>query len=139
MSKVIPIKKATKLKPEYMGLETQKQFRSILMQMKAETVAQMQSEITPIDFQRMPDDNDVASMREAATMEIRQRERVAMLIKKINKSLAKLDTNDYGYCDECGTEIGIDRLHARPTADLCISCKELAEKAEGMFSKKRAA
>jgi RNA polymerase-binding protein DksA len=51
----------------------------------------------------------------------------AKLIKKIDKTLTKLDNDDYGYCDHCGSEIGIKRLEARPTADLCVDCKALAE------------
>ena len=49
------------------------------------------------------------------------------LIKKINDSLADLDKGDYGYCEDCGVEIGIKRLEARPTANLCIACKSLTE------------
>ena len=41
--------------------------------------------------------------------------------------LARSETHDYGYCDSCGVEIGIRRLEARPTATLCIECKELDE------------
>jgi dnaK suppressor protein homolog len=48
-------------------------------------------------------------------------------MKKIEYTLKKLDTDDFGYCDSCGEEIGIRRLEARPTADLCIDCKTLAE------------
>ena len=48
-------------------------------------------------------------------------------MKKIENTLKKLDTDDFGYCDSCGVEIGIKRLEARPTADLCIDCKTLAE------------
>ena len=49
------------------------------------------------------------------------------LIKKINDSLIDLDKGDYGFCEDCGIEIGIKRLEARPTANLCIDCKSLNE------------
>ncbi len=49
------------------------------------------------------------------------------LIKKIEKTLKKVEDEDFGYCESCGVEIGIRRLEARPTADLCIDCKTLAE------------
>ena len=39
----------------------------------------------------------------------------------------RIDKDDYGFCDQCGVEIGIRRLEARPTATLCIDCKTLAE------------
>ena len=61
------------------------------------------------------------------SLELRTRDRERKLIKKINDSLADLDKGDYGYCEECGIEIGIKRLEARPTANLCIDCKSLNE------------
>ena len=60
-------------------------------------------------------------------MELRNRDRERKLMKKIESTLKKLDSEDFGYCDSCGEEIGIRRLEARPTADLCIDCKTLAE------------
>jgi DnaK suppressor protein len=49
------------------------------------------------------------------------------LIKKIEESIATIDTADYGYCETCGVPIGIKRLEARPTATQCIDCKTLDE------------
>jgi len=49
------------------------------------------------------------------------------LLKKIEETLARIKDNDYGYCDDCGAEIGIGRLEARPTATQCIECKTIAE------------
>ena len=49
--------------------------------------------------------------------------------------LAKIDANDYGYCDNCGIEIGLNRLEARPTATLCIDCKTLDEIREKQIAK----
>ena len=60
-------------------------------------------------------------------MELRTRDRERKLMKKIESTLKKLDNDDFGYCESCGVEIGIKRLEARPTADLCIDCKTLAE------------
>ncbi|MEA7571629.1 TraR/DksA C4-type zinc finger protein, partial [Salmonella enterica subsp. enterica serovar Virginia] len=45
-----------------------------------------------------------------------------VLCKKIEKTLKKVEDEDFGYCESCGVEIGIRRLEARPTADLCIDC-----------------
>ncbi|MDU5805429.1 MAG: RNA polymerase-binding protein DksA [Haemophilus parainfluenzae] len=72
----------------------------------------------------------VAHMQDEASnfsLELRNRDRERKLMKKIEYTLKKLDTDDFGYCDSCGEEIGIRRLEARPTADLCIDCKTLAE------------
>jgi DnaK suppressor protein len=60
-------------------------------------------------------------------LELRNRDRERRLIKKIEKTLTKIEDDDFGFCESCGIEIGIRRLEARPTADLCIDCKTLAE------------
>ena len=60
----------------------------------------------------------------------RIRGREAHLIKKIDESLAKIENRTYGICDECGEEISLGRLEARPVAPLCITCKEEQEKLE---------
>ena len=70
---------------------------------------------------------DRASQEEEFALELRTRDRERKLIRKIEKTLARIDTDDFGYCENCGSEIGIRRLEARPTADLCVDCKELDE------------
>ncbi|UJF19644.1 RNA polymerase-binding protein DksA [Vibrio sp. SS-MA-C1-2] len=74
-----------------------------------------------------PDPVDRAAQEEEFSLELRNRDRERKLIKKIEKTLLKLEDDDFGFCDQCGIEIGIRRLEARPTADLCIDCKTLAE------------
>lgn len=74
-----------------------------------------------------PDPVDRAAQEEEFSLELRARDRERRLIKKINKTLKKIEEDDFGYCESCGIEIGIRRLEARPTADLCIDCKTLAE------------
>jgi len=73
------------------------------------------------------DPSDRASQEEEFSLELRARDRERKLIKKINKTLELIEKDDYGYCEECGVEVGIRRLEARPTANLCIDCKTLAE------------
>ena len=68
-------------------------------------------------------------------LELRNRDRERKLIKKINEMLAKIDAGEYGYCDNCGVEIGLNRLEARPTATLCIDCKTLDEIREKQVAK----
>ncbi len=70
---------------------------------------------------------DRAAQEEEFAIELRTRDRERKLIKKIEKTLELIEHNDFGYCDSCGVEIGIRRLEARPTAELCIDCKSLAE------------
>ena len=74
-----------------------------------------------------PDPNDRATQEEEFSLELRARDRERKLIKKIEEAVQKIDAGEYGYCDSCGVEIGIRRLEARPTANLCIDCKTLDE------------
>ncbi|WP_032092946.1 MULTISPECIES: RNA polymerase-binding protein DksA [Pasteurellaceae] len=114
---------------EYMNEEQLLHFRKILQawhdQIREETsrtVAHMRDEAS-----NFPDPADRATQEEEFSLELRARDRERKLMKKIENTLKKLDTGDFGYCDSCGVEIGIRRLEARPTADLCIDCKTLAE------------
>jgi DnaK suppressor protein len=104
-------------------------FKKILevwhQQLRAEvdrTVIYMQDEAA-----NFPDPTDRATQEEEFSLELRNRDRERKLIKKIERTLLKIESNDFGYCTACGIEIGIRRLEARPTADLCIDCKTLAE------------
>jgi len=114
---------------EYMNDEQIAHFRAILQAWKHElmeevdkTVHHMQDEAA-----NFPDPNDRATQESEFAMELRTRDRERKLIKKIDESLIKLNTGDYGYCDVCGIEIGLRRLEARPTAAQCIDCKTLDE------------
>ncbi len=86
------------------------------------TVLHMQDEAA-----NFPDPVDRAAQEEEFSLELRNRDRERKLIKKIEKTLQRLEDDDFGFCDSCGVEIGVRRLEARPTADLCIDCKTLAE------------
>ena len=86
------------------------------------TVSHMKDEAA-----NFPDPNDRATQEEEFSLELRTRDRERKLIKKIESTLELLDQDDYGFCEECGVEIGIKRLEARPTSTLCIDCKTLEE------------
>jgi DnaK suppressor protein len=73
---------------------------------------------------------DRASAEEEVSLELRARDRERKLLKKISEALQSINENFYGYCNECGSEIGIRRLEARPTATQCIECKTIAEMRE---------
>lgn len=70
---------------------------------------------------------DRASQEEGFNLELRTRDRERRLIKKIEQSLDLLNTGEYGFCEDCGAEIGVRRLEARPTAVKCIDCKTFQE------------
>ncbi|EQD70127.1 TraR/DksA family transcriptional regulator [mine drainage metagenome] len=112
-------------------------FRHLLESWKAElgqdidrTVHTMQDEATVF-----ADPNDRASQESDMALELRNRDRERKLIKKIDETIAKIEAGDYGYCESCGVEIGIKRLQARPTASLCIDCKQLEEMRERQVAK----
>jgi DnaK suppressor protein len=122
---------------EYMSAKQLAHFRAILTSLKEElsedidrTVHTMQDEATVF-----ADPNDRASQESDIALELRNRDRERKLIKKINESLAAIESGDYGYCESCGVEIGLKRLEARPTATLCIDCKELEERKEKQQAK----
>ena len=75
----------------------------------------------------LADEIDQAAETEAFALTLRTHDRERKLLKKIHEALKLIEANDYGYCDECGVEIGLRRLEARPTATLCIDCKTLSE------------
>lgn len=81
--------------------------------------------------------NDRATLEEEFTLELRTRDRERKLLKKIEQALIRIQKNDFGYCEECGEEIGIKRLEARPTAELCIDCKQLSERREKHYYESR--
>lgn len=134
-------KQAAPYKPKkgegYMSSKQLMHFRKILEGMKIElgqdidrTVHTMQDEATIF-----ADPNDRASQESDMALELRNRDRERKLIKKIDETIAKIETKDYGYCDSCGIEIGLKRLEARPTATLCIDCKTLDEIREKQIAK----
>lgn len=122
---------------EYMNEKQLAHFRKILESWKGElsqdidtTIHSMQDEATVF-----ADPNDRATQESDMALELRNRDRERKLIKKIDETIGKIDAGDYGYCESCGVEIGIDRLQARPTATLCIDCKTLEEIKEKQVAK----
>ena len=147
--KATPIKKVTstglkqfksytpKKNEKYMSKAQLKHFIKILNDWKIElshdidrTVSHMQDEVTSY-----ADPNDRASQESDMALELRNRDRERKLIKKINDTLRLIENDDYGYCMQCGEEIGLNRLQARPTATLCIDCKTLDEIREKQMAK----
>ncbi len=76
------------------------------------------------------DEVDAANDNILLAADMRFSNREALYYKKVLKSLAKVDSEQYGMCDECGGEISFTRLLARPTSEMCIICKEESEKEE---------
>ena len=126
-----------KANESYMSKNQMKHFKDILAEWKNElshdidkTVSHMQDELTSY-----ADPNDRASQESDMALELRNRDRERKLIKKIEQTIRNIDNDEYGYCEQCGEEIGLNRLQARPTATLCIDCKTLDEIREKQMAK----
>jgi len=78
----------------------------------------------------LPDEIDLASTETDQALNLRLHDRELVLLKKIDKTLKKMDEGDFGVCERCGEDIGVKRLEARPVAEVCIRCKEELEKKE---------
>ena len=113
----------------YMNDEQLEHFKQLLYVWRAELVEEMTRTVSHMkdEAANFPDPADRATQEEEFSLELRTRDRERKLIKKIDGTLERIKIDDYGYCDACGIEIGIQRLEARPTATLCIDCKTLAE------------
>jgi len=76
------------------------------------------------------DELDQATSDIEQSMRMRLRNREALYLKKLEEALRRIDEGSFGDCEECGEEIGQSRLLARPTATLCVHCKEEQERKE---------
>jgi len=85
------------------------------------------------DTSVMPDPADRATIEEEHALELRTRDRERKLLKKIEQSIVRIDSGDYGYCDETGEPIGVGRLLARPTANLSIEAQQRREQKQKLF------
>ena len=114
---------------EYMNETQIGHFRTILGHWKSELMEEVDRTVHHMqdDAANFPDPNDRATQESEFGLELRTRDRERKLIKKIDESIADLDSGDYGFCESCGINIGLRRLEARPTATLCIDCKTLDE------------
>ena len=118
-----------KAKEEYMNENQVEHFRNILVAWKTNLLDEVSRTINLMQDENInhPDPNDRASQETDMSLELRNRDRERKLHKKIDQTIARVDGDDYGWCDRCGIEIGIRRLEARPTAELCVDCKTLNE------------
>ena len=114
---------------EYMSDKQEAHFRAILEAWRQSLMEEVDRTVDHMkdDAANFPDPNDRASQETEFSIELRTRDRERKLLKKIQQTLDMLDAHEYGFCESCGAEIGIRRLEARPTANLCIECKTLEE------------
>ncbi len=114
---------------DYMNEDQKNHFRAILNNWRNELMSEVDRTVMHMkdEASNFPDPADRASQEEEFSLELRTRDRERKLIRKIDSTLELIEQDEYGYCEACGIEIGIQRLEARPTASLCIDCKTLDE------------
>jgi DnaK suppressor protein len=120
---------------EYMNDKQIAAFRVRLNQLKndilanaGETTEHLREETVVV-----PDPADRATIEEEHALELRTRDRERKLLKKIEQSIIRLDSGDFGYCDETGEAIGVGRLLARPTATLSLEAQQRRELKQKMY------
>jgi DnaK suppressor protein len=105
-------------------------FKNLFMEILSEEEI-FDGKLSPVQMEG--DEVDIVSLEKENQMDFRLKARNALYLKKVRKSLQKIEEGTFGECENCGTEISHNRLSARPTADLCIYCKEAEEKEENQL------
>ncbi len=121
---------------EFMSDAQSEHFRNILISWKQELMQEVDRTVHHMqdDASNYPDPNDRATQESEFGLELRTRDRERKLLKKIAQAIARIDDGSYGYCEETGEEIGLQRLEARPVATLCVEAQERRELAERQYS-----
>jgi len=120
---------------DYMNEVQLQFFKAKLLAMKAEILDNARETGEHLkENEVFADPNDRATVEEENMLEQRVRDRERKLLKKIEQSLARIESGDYGYCLETGEPIGIPRLLARPTAELSIEAQEKHERMERLYA-----
>jgi DnaK suppressor protein len=116
----------------YLTEEQLEYFRAKLLNWKLELLEESEETINALSHERSmeADATDTTCNVINQTIELRTKDRIRKLIKKIEEAIQRIDDGTYGYCDETGKPIGVDRLEARPIATLCIEAQEQHEKKE---------
>jgi DnaK suppressor protein len=81
----------------------------------------------------VPDPADRATIEEEHALELRTRDRERKLLKKVQSALARIESGEYGFCEETGDPIGIPRLLARPTATLSLEAQQRREMKQKLY------
>ena len=120
---------------EYMNELQIEYFRRKLVEWKKSLLNQSQDTLEDLrqGGLNQPDDIDRASMETDKALDLRTKDRARKLISKINEALKRIEDGTYGYCEETGEPIGLERLEARPVATLSIEAQERHERMEKTY------
>ena len=107
-------------------------FRQKLLDWKEEILRESRETLSHLqtDTENHPDLADRASSETDKALELRTRDRQRKLISKIDEALRRIEDGIYGYCEETGEPIGLQRLEARPIATLSLEAQERHERRE---------
>ncbi|MBE6452174.1 MAG: RNA polymerase-binding protein DksA [Alphaproteobacteria bacterium] len=120
---------------EYMNDMQLEYFKQKLLDWKKSLIGQSTDTLNDLKEGGLnrPDDIDRASLEADKALELRTRDRARKLISKINDALKRIEDGVYGYCEETGDPIGIERLEVRPVATLSIEAQERHERMEKTY------
>ena len=120
---------------EYMSDLQLQHFREILGAWKNELITEVDRTVHHMQDEsaNFPDPNDRATQESEFGLELRTRDRERKLLRKIDSALGRTEDGSYGFCDETGEEIGLQRLEARPVATLSLEAQERRELAGRQF------
>jgi len=129
---VVPDGYAPSANDDFMNPVMQEYFKLKLLDWKAEIITQTKDTVEKLQGESVshPDPADTAVATADYQLELRTRDRLRKLAKKIDKALRKIEDGSYGFCDETGDPIKIERLDARPIANLSIEAQEMHERGE---------
>ncbi len=115
-----------------MDKETQAYFKEVLLKRLDELYSEAEKTVAGMtdNEENFPDPTDRATLESDRNFILRIRDRERKLIMKIREALQRIEEGHFGQCDECGDDIGIERLNARPVTTLCIECKRKQEAME---------
>jgi DnaK suppressor protein len=107
-------------------------FKQKLLDWKEEILRESRETLSHLqtDTENHPDIADRASSETDKALELRTRDRQRKLISKIDEALRRIEEGNYGYCEETGEPIGLQRLEARPIATLSLEAQERHERRE---------
>jgi DnaK suppressor protein len=111
---------------EYMGPLQVEYFRQRLLQWRADLVEESKQTIENLkdEVRDVGDEAERATRETENSLELRTRDRYRKLIGKIDSTLKRVDSGEYGYSVDSGEEIGLERLEARLTAERTIDEQE---------------
>jgi DnaK suppressor protein len=119
---------------QYMNAEQLAFFREKLAEMEREILSNAGETTEHLrETTLVPDPADRATIEEEHALELRTRDRERKLLKKVQQSLARIESGDYGWCEETGDPIGVGRLIARPTATLSLEAQQRRELRQKLY------